>query len=232
MEMKRKIKAYLVFTSLVYRIVVYLLVPASLAAIAFCTGSKLAEAGIVIAALLLTLAEILADNWLFGGIQTKDVTKLDYLRTSGRGMQFMRDALALDLLRRMLTAIGTMAACYLVIQIPGGARPGGDGMGRGTVLEAWMGEGLRSVQVLLYFAFLSYFISVLGTLITRFGSMLWMNMVTGYGAVVLMAVVMYALGLPESVLGTGMIFLGLDIIVSVLTVNTAMRKVEGSYCEK
>ena len=62
--------------------------------------------------------------------------------------------------------------------------------------------------------------------------MLWMNMVTGYGAVVLMAVVMYALGLPESVLGTGMIFLGLDIIVSVLTVNTAMRKVEGSYCEK
>ena len=79
--MRKKIKSYLVFTSLWYRFGVYLAIPAVLAAIGLLIERGLPGGGLIVISVLLPVAEIISDSWLFGGIQTKDSMKLEYLKT-------------------------------------------------------------------------------------------------------------------------------------------------------
>ena len=125
-KMRRKIRSYIVFTSLPYRIIVYFALPVVVAATGFWAGTQgIGDGGVMFAAVLLPLAEIISDNWLFNGIQSRDMAKMDYLKTSGRGMAVMRDALVMDLLRKFLTAAGSMALCAAAIELwKAGGMPG------------------------------------------------------------------------------------------------------------
>lgn len=124
-SMGKRVKGYLVFTSKIYRIIIYLLMPAALTALGVWTGAHVGDTrlALVLMAMLLALTEVVSDAWLFGGLQARDAEKMDYLKVSGRGMALMRNALALDLFRKFLTALCTIGAAYLIIgQVKGGCR--------------------------------------------------------------------------------------------------------------
>lgn len=112
----KRVKGYLVFTSFAYRIVMYLLMPAALVAIVVWAGTNIGDVSVPLVLMLLPLAEIISDSWLFGGLQARDSEKIDYLKTSGRGMAVMRNALGLDLFRKFLTALCVIAVSYCFVQ--------------------------------------------------------------------------------------------------------------------
>ena len=217
--MKKRIQSYIVFTSFVYRIVIYLAAPVILIGIALWTGSMARGAGMIIAAVLLSAVEVVSDQWLFGGIQTKDMEKLDYLKTSGRGMKVMKSALSLDLVRKFLSAALIMSICCLA------ELAAADGKAYGWYF-----------QILFYSVAVSWFFSVLGTFISRFGSMLWFSVLLAYGMIILESICWGVFSASVLKYGYGWIyvlaFMVLGILVSMLAVKIAMNNVEGSYYDK
>lgn len=236
-SIKDRMRGYIIFTSFGYRIIVYIAMPAALAAIGIWGGIHVGDIGLLLTGLLLPVAETISDSWLFGGIQTRDAEKMDYLRASGRGMEVMRGALVIDLIRKFCAALGIMALCWLVIGPAKGAGAQGPG-GGGVNLTDFIGRCGALVEwgIFLYLALLSYAASALGTFVSRFGNMVWGNVMAGYGAMVLAAVGLWGITLsngrpgPLFVLNLGLAALGLA--VSFLAVRIAMRKVEGGYHDK
>ncbi len=220
-------KSYLVFTSAWYRLAVFLLMPTALIGLGLWVERMLwggrGATGVIVAAVLLPIAEIVSDNWLFGGIQTKDSMRLEYLKTSGRGMEILRRALWVDLARKLLSALGIMALCRLA-----GTWMAAEGTGYGSGIMDW---GLEA-GILLYFTLLSYFVSTLGTFLSRFGDMLWMNLLVGYGAVFVMLFGLTLLNLADIIFMIDIICAVFGILISAVTVRTAMRRVERSYYDK
>lgn len=218
-EMINRLKSYLVFTSLIYRVLMYLVVPMVLVGVVFGAGGGVSAA--VLAAALLPMVETVSDNWLFGGIQTKDSAKMDFLKTSGRGMSIMRNALCMDLFRKFLTAVIVLGICYLLFLWTGGYE---------------MVQNIQEVDVVLrmviYGVSVSWFFSVLGTFFTRYGSLLWFNVMVGYIMTLLEAACWYLPGWREHFVIYSFLYLVLGIVISMLAVKVAMKKVEGGYYDK
>ncbi len=214
--MKKWLKSYLAFTSRFYRTAVCLLLPGGLIAVGFKwrnLGSAMAPA--LGAALI--CAEVVADNWLFGGIHKAGGIKLDYLRTSGRGPALLKRALVMDLARRFAAAALVYGAGCLLTETSG----------RGLGLELFAGIGFTLFGVLT-----SGLFAGLGIFFSRYGDMLWINMITGYGAAVLGILCWSLPGLLEYIWFYNLFFAVLGLLCGCLTVNTAMKKLEGSYYGK
>jgi len=212
--MKRMVKSYLVFTSFVYRLVLYLLLPlVALGTGILCSGS-IGAVNLMIVSMILSMFEILSDYWLFVGIQTKDSANLDFLKTSGRGMQIIKNALIMDLLRKLLTAAVVLTISYLV------------------ALPTYDRERGETAAVLVYAVLVSYFCSVLGVFFARYGSIFWFCVLVGNVAVSLEIICWFLPGTLENIPKYVPVFVILGIMVSILAVRTARKKVEGSYYDK
>ena len=201
--MKKKIKRYLVFTPFAYRIAVFLVMPVLLAGIGVYTGSRWGEPGLFPVGIFLTMAEIISDNWLFSGLQAKEAEKMDFLKTSGLGMEILRDALILDLLRKFLTAWVILTFCDLLLNISGS---------------------------LLYIVLISYAFSVLGTFLARYGGLLGISIMVGDLSIIPVTVCLIGVcfsGLKRYIFWTDLFFLIFGILISVLAVAKAMQKVKG-----
>lgn len=211
--MKQSIKGYLVFTSLGYRLAVFILMPLALVGLHVLSASEVGGSG-PINMLLLLMLEIVCDNWFLGGIQEKNAENLDYLKTSSRGMKVMRSVLVMDFARRFMTAVTVLGICFM--------------------LDKFLFQTNSQIEADLIFPVLvSYSLSVLGTLITRFQSYFWVNMVAGYVAAIIGAVlfILVMFGVIE-VFVTNIIFGVLAVIFSILGVKIAMARVEGGYYDK
>lgn len=234
--MKNRIKSYLVFTGLWYRIAVYLLAPLAMVGLGLWVEAMIGEsgAGMVIVTVLLPTVEIVSDNWLFGGIQAKDSMKLEFLKTSGRGMDVYKSALWMDLLRKFLSALGTVALWLLAAGWLAGGSAAGTADGAGTLGKGVYSNAVNAygMGVLLYFVLLTYFASTLGTFLSRFGDMLWLNMLIGYGSFYLTALGLIMLNMADCIIVIDIICAILDVFISVLAVRTAMKRMEGSYYDK
>ena len=213
--MRKKIKSYLVFTSLWYRFGVYLAIPAVLAAIGLLIERGLPGGGLIVISVLLPVAEIISDSWLFGDIQTKDSMKLEYLKTSGQGKELIRTALWTDLFRKLLSAIVIMALFSLAMV-----------MGKGEAPEA---AGTGGFGSLLYLVLLSWLVSVLGTFVSRYASLVWINLIVSYGAMVLAMLGIFLLRLAEHILLIDLLFAIFGILMSTVAVKAAVERVERSY---
>lgn len=223
--MGKKVKSYLAFTSPLYRIAVYLLIPAGIVGIGLWAGRESEVVGVIFVAVLLPVAEVLSDSWLFGGIQAKDAVKLDYLKTSGQGMRILRSALILDLVRKFITALGTILICYLVLRAAGRYE---DEIDIAFSRRGMMGmSGWEEATLLLFFVLVSYLASVVGTFLSRYGGMIWLNLTIGYCAAVFAALCMFLLMFLNYMFILDVFFCVLILGVGILTVRTAMRKVEG-----
>lgn len=213
--MKRKINSYVVFTSFLYRIAMFGIVPAVLLAIYVFCVKVMGISFIPYLPIFMIMIEIIADNWMFGGIQGKDAEKMDFLKTSNCGMRVIEDALGLDLLRRLLSLVCNLAVCLLA----------------GVVLgdELLKAEPAKLAQMLSCMILISYDISVLGTLIARFQSAVWINMVIAY--VGFFAGILLCF-LADMGVVFGLILAVFGVLISFLTVKAAMRKVRGGFYDK
>lgn len=225
--MKKSIKSYLVFTSVFYRIVMYLLIPAALLGIAFWVGTA-GNVALTLLAGILPMAEIISDSWVFGGIQTKESVKMDYLKTSARGKNILRNALIMDMVRRFLSVAGILGIGRLIIWL--GSRTGEEKPGAMFLFED-SGDG-GSLGIFLYLLVLCYFISALGTFLSRYGSLIWINAMVAYVVSALEGLCLFLPGLWQHAFAYALLFAVLGILVSVLAVRTAMKKMEGSYYDR
>ena len=228
--MKRFLKSYLVFTSLIYRIVMFIIIPIVIIVTVLWSGGgfesadnlviksepRIAVCAVVM--LFLPMIEIISDNWMFGGIQSKNADKLDYLKTSSIGMQVLRSALLIDLLRKFLLALGIICISYGILYW--------------KLMTDLISTLIENDWKLLLLTLLgSYFFSVLGTVLARYGSMIWINVMVAYLLEIIILVFIFsALKMCADVYC--LLFAILDVAVSVLAVRIVMKKVEGSYYDK
>lgn len=217
----RKIKSYFVFTSFPYRMAIFVILPLAMLAIVGLISMGMERKSYfftpVLIPLFLIVIEVVADNWMFGGIQAKHAEKMDVLRTSGRGMEMIKDALALDLIRRLLSMAGVTAICLLAEMLLMGGTAAG-------VFEI--------MPMLLSMLFLCYDISVLGTLAARFGSVVWINYLIGYAGFFLGILGSAAVSWQRGGVVSAIMLAVLAVPMSVLTVRVAMKKVRGGYYDK
>lgn len=223
--MRKTLKSYLVFTSFFYKLVLFLALPIGMMGVVFWAGAHTYEAGLMLMALLWPMAETISDSWLFGGLQTKDTEKLDCLKASGNGRRILRDALIMDLIRKFLSILIMMGICLIGIGVI--RQIAGDGAVTGT-LE------IKSEEIWLFIELmaLSYFCSVLGTFLSRYGSMLWVSMMVGYGMMLLEIGCIMLAGAWGNGMIPALLFAALGILVSILTVRTGISKLDQSFYDK
>lgn len=234
------IKSYLVFTSCLYRLVMFLLLPAACVGaclLGCCYGGGRAGGGIlVLTVLLLPAAEILLDIWVFPGIQRSDPTRLECLKTSGRGRDVMRRALIADMVRKLIFSAAVPALGYAAIVlwellsgVGEGGLPAGDVRGAFGLLNMVGGAG----AALWCLSMIAFFYSVLGTFLSRFGNMIWINMIVGYhvaGGLEIASLFLPGLFIYPYAYGAAFGLLGLGI--GWLAVRTAMGRMERGYYDQ
>lgn len=214
MSFGKRIKSYLVFTSLGYRLILYLAVPLAAAGISLFWIKTFGFYDPSFLVHLLILTEVLADHWFLSGIQEKNAEKLDYLKTSSRGMEVMKSALVLDLARRFLEILLILVLCGLLSLLLGTGAP-------------------EAVNGILLPALAIYAMSVTATFLTRFGSTLQINFLAGYLAAVIGSVCYFPVAfhiLPGA--PVGFVLAIFSLAVSVLAVKVALKKGKESYYDK
>lgn len=256
--MKRYIKSYLIFTSFIYRIVMFIVIPIVLIAVLACGGDMwshwsketiyhanpwISESVAYLSMIIIPFLEILSDNWLFCGIQSKHAEKMDYLKTSSAGMPVIRKALRMDLIRRFVSSMVITFAAYVVLAFND---------------KTQVHNIASDLSILLIGCLAAYFLSVLGIVISRYGNMLWINLFVTYLILVLSIMGVHILmDISGSYFDNGasvymagadilsqdghaMMFILLmilllflliiaDVAVSMLAVKKAMKKTEESY---
>lgn len=63
---------------------------------------------------LIILYELLIDTFVYGGILSKDTNKLEYLKTSSRGMEILHKSLVIDKVRRFLMTAVLLSIIYCI----------------------------------------------------------------------------------------------------------------------
>lgn len=215
--MRWKINSYLVFTSFRYRIWIFGVLPVLLIGSQFLQIGEWTVMRNIATVMALIMIETVADSWYLGGIQDKDAEKIDYLKTSPKGMSVMRNALRFDLVRRGLATAAVLGVSELV----------GRGDGKQHIPHG--------VGMWLLLTLICYTLSVAATLIARFNSYLWINYLTGYIGMIIALIFYFILCVwtaREVMIVLAVVFLALAVGISVLTVRVAMKKVEGSYYDK
>lgn len=224
--MRTTLKSYLVFTSFFYKLVLFLALPIGMMGVVFWAGVHTYEAGLMLLALLWPMAETLSDSWLFGGLQTKDTEKLDCLKASGNGRRVLRDALIMDLIRKFLSILIMMGICLTGIGVI--RQIAGDGAVSAGIPEI----NSENMWIFIELISLSYFCSVLGTFLSRYGSLPWVSMMVGYGMMLLeVGCIMLAGAWGNGMIPT-LLFTVLGILVSVLTVRAGISKLDQSFYDK
>lgn len=131
--MEKRIKSYIVFTTRAYRLLLFVLMPLAVFGIQLglsitCRYSErwkgdieeivyAADLAMAVAASFIMWAEILADNWVFGGIAAKSGAGPEYTKSSPRGRLAMRGTLKIDSIRQILESVlllGLGRACWAV----------------------------------------------------------------------------------------------------------------------
>lgn len=157
MIMKRKIKSYLAFTPLPYRIFGLLLIPVLLLSIClglpFERGNESFFYQILIFGYL-TVYEIATDYWLLAGCLSDGGSSLRYFRTSHAGTEVVRNVVLVDLVRRF--AICMLFAAVIAV-LTGRAAVLADGLAMYCVIVGVLNGSrhLEGFQILMFIAVLS-----------------------------------------------------------------------------
>ena len=206
----KKIKSYLVFTSFLYRLVMFLVIHTIiLGLLLFLPVAPYMEAA------FLAFFEIVSDNWLFGGICSKEAASMDYLKSSKKGMQVLTAGLTLDLVRRFFYSALWMSISFFYA--------------RSQNPNAFLFDNVQTVCFLATSILLTYSLSVAGIMISRFFSNYWINTLISYAAIILLVLIMFfAQGNPYIPFLT----LVFSILVSVLSVRLVIKKMKESYYDK
>lgn len=234
--MKKYVKSYLAFTPFIYRIAMLIAAPIVIIGAGFWLGNVLMgkDASVIsavpgmaasFAALFIAPIEILADNWSFGGIQSKNTVNAAYLNTSYKGRDVLRRALCLDLIRKLIYEICIAAITYLMLMpicVRYGASPS-------------IGANIFALIIVILTAHL---FSVLGVWLARYEDMFWFNMLIAYIIQIPMMLSLFLIytiqkNFYEDYIISGIIYIlvvaVLDVSVCILSVRAAMKRYKRNY---
>lgn len=156
----KKIKCYLAFTTGIYRILLFLVMPVAVIGLQAVISEGDSFSGLLTAVALIASAEVLADGFSFAGIASREAGGMEYLKSSARGQKILCTALSVNLVRQLLEEVLILLACQ-----------GISSSYRGTAL---LEKGELSTFFML--ALLGYFMTVSGVAAVRFFSNIMFSM--------------------------------------------------------
>lgn len=211
-ENMRRVKAYFLFTGWRYKLGIFLGLPTVVLTGGLLWRRFLAPQGYgIFVTLLVIFIEVLTDQGVFAGIQSHSGYKLDYLKTSPAGPKVLRQGLAGDLVRRMLTALLCAGICGIV--------------DAEKAVGGWAGY--------LGMALVIYGMEALGLLISRFTRSAVLRIWIIYGCMllgVLLYFLVWLIGQPAILIMDGILALG-AAAASIAAVRTAMKKWLQTYLD-
>lgn len=221
----------MVFTSGVYRLILLVLIPLAViglqAGVAVLTRSALgnekgvgemaavADAVMCVAAIIVTQAEIIMDEWAFGSIAIKGGISLEYLKTSQRGRQVIQKALKIDLIRKLLECAMILFLGRLTWVVTAG---GG---------KEFLGPG--RLGLMLSVLFCQYFVIEIALLVSRRYGSFQVNMAAAIIAYIVLAFLIVMCRWSYFVT---LAVAGLTVAVSMQEQRRVMRRVEESYYDQ
>lgn len=204
----KKIRSYLLFTSIPFRIGVMILFPLLLYGITYVSG----DPGLInmIKISLFAVVEVFFDFWVFGGICSRDFKGMEYMKSSVKGKEILKDALMADAVRKFVWLTAVVFTTYFVFAVNGRAR-------------------LQEIDYLYVVSTIMFGDScvILGNMVGRYVSFYPIVMFISYGA----AAAACAFSILPVVFPIPMFILGLlcCAVCNWLNIWNVMRKVEKSY---
>lgn len=212
--MKDRVRSFMVFTNLGYRIIAYLAVPVLGIVIGHWVAKNMLIPGYLVTAFLLIVIEMVLDHFIFGGICAKDVTHLEYLKCSPKGERVIRNALIGGMVRSLLT----MAVIFIGNQISM------------NVLYPELEYERYAVLVPLALLLSAFAIMMLGIIVGRFFDSLQVYYLLSIVGTVLEG---FMLVLINKYWYVGFILsLVLAVGIGGLSVKIAMKRIKESYYDK
>lgn len=211
----KKIKSYLVFAPMLYRVVVFSC-PILLLGVEVLLRLNGKNNMVYPLSTILIVVELFADFWLLGGICNKKESGVEYLKTSIFGKQMLKNVVVINLIRTMAAFILVVIGCAVI-----------DGIlfGWSTIYD------LKYMLMYLMYILWGYGITVISQLITRH--------FTGYYAYIIFSYLAVMVNLiPALCMVAGYLYLILVIgavlvmASSVVMIWYVMRKVEKSYYDR
>lgn len=214
--MLRALKTYWAFTKLGYRLMVFILMPAVLLLLnGFCVYTEIpVMVSLLIGYSYLVPIDIITDYWFLGGFYAKNNSSLEYLQSSNRFREIIRDVVLVDILRRVLLYIGM----YLLVMV----------------------MGLQDSEQMEWYAACS-FLPLLCFVISQFGVLIGRHYVAWNQVYAVAAVAMVIEGISLTILMwltsknlwlVQGVLLVLAVAVSVMVVAYSKKKVRASYYDK
>jgi len=209
--MKQFWKSYHVFLPQIWlKLLVYVGYPLVVLGLTgfFVDVTKSVVASCSLAGGLIVSLELLLDGLVFEGIASKDTNKLEYLKTSVRGMKTLRNSIVIDAIRRVISAMIVLGALCA--------------MSHGAI-------GLPQVLVTL---FITLGCTELGLMVTRSITVMMGMLVSVYLGAPL------CINAVEMVLSGGNIWIRMGItcicylLIVIIGRIMIMRKARGSYYDK
>lgn len=222
--MGKGMKSYLVFTTGIYRLFLFALIPVAAVAIQavlmlFTDSDNAVGAGMILAALTMMMAEVILDYWAFGGIAVKSGSSLEYLKTSVKGRGLVKSALRHDMLRMLVECAAVLGLNMIFGDVIRG--------GLGTLTQSMDRFRIVFLSLLILDEF---FVAASMKLFTRHFDNFQINAyIAGLGCLVflpLIAVVDWNRYFVLALLVT------LSVSVSILSLRKIMKRVEESYYDK
>lgn len=160
--MKKIIRSYLAFTSKGYRIAAVICLPLAFLILRVILTLLADDPDLYIFlfsedCMSIILLELMADRWIFGGICGKDSPRIEYLRTSGRGEQAIRNALIGDLLRRF---VWMMIYACIIFALTGQIRTFSSTLSIYIVITAML-NFIRYIKTATYQQLLAFFTALI-----------------------------------------------------------------------
>lgn len=212
-------KSYLVFTSRVYKIFVFLVVPVFLIIGDILMNYVLGMNLFIFLLMAMGAFEIMADNWFLGAFCSKEAEPMDFLKTSPKGDRVMQNVIVIDLVRRLVQLCLLAFIFYLIDMSASGSEQ--------------LAEGINGFQIYIPAIFTSYCVSVFGTLITRFFTSIWLNFIVAYLSYTVETVVFLLIGyLFDFSWVISVVVIIASLVLSVPEVGLAIRKYRGGYYDK
>lgn len=159
---------------------------------------------------MIIMVEYMLDTYVFLGIAARNTNRLEYLKTSAKGLPLLKKALYMDAVRRFLSTGVIMAGVSFVLQLD---------------LAFILKQCIFCIAIV-------YLIAGLGFMITRFSTNVWLNLVILYILMTVVSIVgIYALSWNIQI--WWLLLLGIaDVGIVVLGNKLILKRAEESFYDK
>ena len=210
--MGKRMKSYLIFTGLGYRIILFAVVPILLTLFGFLLSAVFDFPGYFLAVYLLPAIEISMDTFVFGGIASKEMVHLEYLKTSTSGSGLMKNALQGGIIRMLISNAVILFINYLIYH--------------GRTGDIWNAKRLFT---LLWFFVLIYVVTIILIVIARFFVSEHVNYTLGFVSFLLE---MFAIRSFKNLYVSFVILIMIAVTISVFSVKLVEKRIKESYYDK